>query len=159
MQINGGRNNKFAAWADSGGLVMMYIPNNTADHPLWDLAQQNVLADNFFQSAFGGSYLNHQYLICSCAPVYPGDGTRPINPAAPTNASAAPAPSALAADGVTLLTSTTSPASALTGPPRFVASYGADAGDRRQVLQHQHDRSRRSRPAATPSASSPRSRR
>jgi len=122
MQINGGRNNEFAAWADSGGLVMMYIPNDTADHPLWAIAQKNVLADNFFMAAFGGSYLNHQYLICSCAPVYPGDGTKPINPAAPSNPSAAPIPSAVAADGVTLVTSATSPASALDGPPQFVAS-------------------------------------
>jgi acid phosphatase len=122
MQINGGRNNKFAAWADSGGLVMMYIPNNTPDHPLWTLARQHVLADNFFQSAFGGSYLNHQFLICSCAPIYPGDGTTPINPAAPTNASAAPKPSVLDADGVTLTPSATSPASAMDGPPTFVNS-------------------------------------
>src|SRR5271169_1540504 len=42
MQINGGRNNKFAAWADSGGLAMMYIPNDTAAHPLWAIAQKNV---------------------------------------------------------------------------------------------------------------------
>ena len=27
-----------------------------------------MLADNFFQGAFGGSFLNHQYLICACAP-------------------------------------------------------------------------------------------
>jgi acid phosphatase len=122
MQINGGRNNKFAAWADSGGLVMMYIPTNTADHPLWALAQKNVLADNFFQSAFGGSYLNHQFLICSCAPIYPGDGTTPINPADPTNPKSAPSPSVLNPDGVSLTPSATSPASALTGPPTFVAS-------------------------------------
>ena len=122
MQINGGANNKFAAWADSGGLTMMYIPNNTPDHPLWTLAEQNVLADNFFQSAFGGSYLNHQFLICSCAPIYPGDGTKPINPAAPTNPGAAPVPSVLNADGVSLTPSATSPASALDGPPTFVAS-------------------------------------
>jgi len=122
MQINGGANNKFAAWADSGGLVMMYIPNTSADHPLWQLAQKNVLADNFFQSAFGGSYLNHQYLICSCAPIYPGDGTRPVNPAAPTNTAAVPVPSVLEADGVTLTTKSTSPASALAGPPQFVNS-------------------------------------
>ena len=122
MQINGGKNNMFAAWADSGGLTMMYIPNNAPDHPLWTLAEQNVLADNFFQGAFGGSYLNHQFLICSCAPIYPGNGTKPINPAAPTSASAAPVPSVVNADGVTLTTSATSPASALDGPPTFVAS-------------------------------------
>jgi acid phosphatase len=122
MQINGGANNKFAAWADSGGLTMMYIPNNTVDHPLWSLAEKYVLADNFFQSAFGGSYLNHQYLICSCAPIYPGDGTKPINPAAPTDPTKAPTPSVVNADGVTLTTTATSPASALNGPPAYVNS-------------------------------------
>jgi acid phosphatase len=122
MQINGGANNKFAAWADSGGLVMMYIPNNTPDHPLWTLARQNVLADNFFQSAFGGSYLNHQFLICSCAPIYPGDGTTPINPAAPTDPTKAPKPSVVNADGVSLTPLASSPAHALDGPPSFVNS-------------------------------------
>jgi len=125
MQINGGANNMFAAWADSGGLTMMYMPNNTADHPLWALAQKYVLADNFFQSAFGGSYLNHQFLICSCAPIYPGDGTIPINPAPGATAADAPAPSQILVDasGVPqLVTTSTSPASALNGPPSFVAS-------------------------------------
>jgi acid phosphatase len=70
MQINGGTNNLFAAWADSGGLVMGYHEHTNADQPLWNAAQRFVLADNFFQSAFGGSFLNHQYLICSCAPLY-----------------------------------------------------------------------------------------
>ena len=27
--------------------------------PLWPIARQYVLADNFFQGAFGGSFLNH----------------------------------------------------------------------------------------------------
>src|SRR5262249_12316679 len=86
------------------------------------LAQHNVLADNFFQAAFGGSYLNHQYLICSCAPIYPGDGTTPINPAAPSNAAAAPKPSVLNADGVSLTPSATSPASAMDRPRTSVAT-------------------------------------
>jgi acid phosphatase len=122
MQINGGANNMFAAWADSGGLTMMYMPNKTADHPLWTLAQKNVLADNFFQSAFGGSYLNHQFLICSCAPIYPGNGTVPVNPAPGATSANAPVPSVVNADGVTLTTSSKSPASALNGPPAFVNS-------------------------------------
>ena len=29
---------------------------------------------SFFQGAFGGSFLNHQYLICACAPEYPECG-------------------------------------------------------------------------------------
>ena len=31
-----------------------------------------VIADNFFQGAFGGSFLNHQWLIAAHAPVWPG---------------------------------------------------------------------------------------
>ena len=30
-----------------------------------------MIADNFFQSAFGGSFLNHQYLIAAQAPTDP----------------------------------------------------------------------------------------
>jgi len=125
MQINGGANNAFAAWADSGGLTMMYIPNNTADHPLWALAQKNVLADNFFQSAYGGSYLNHQYLICSCAPIYPSNsaGTAPQNPYS-TATTATPTPSTVTlVNGVwTLTQASSSPASAMSGPPVFANS-------------------------------------
>jgi acid phosphatase len=38
---------------------------------MWNIAKQYTLADNFFMGAFGGSFLNHQYLICACAPIYP----------------------------------------------------------------------------------------
>ena len=31
-----------------------------------------VIADNFFQAAFGGSFLNHQWLIAAATPTYPG---------------------------------------------------------------------------------------
>ena len=37
---------------------------------LWQWAKEFTLADNFFMGAFGGSYLNHQYLICACTPVF-----------------------------------------------------------------------------------------
>ena len=66
MQIDGGKNDKFAAWADSGSLVMGHFDYSAS--PLYKLAQQYTLADNFFQGTFGGSFLNHQYLICACAP-------------------------------------------------------------------------------------------
>ena len=119
MQIDGGRNDKFAAWADSGGLVMAYHDHTKPDQPVWDIAQKYALADNFFQSAFGGSYLNHQFLICSCAPIYPQVNGVPTNP---NPGGAAQAPSQVQADGVTLVTTSSSPASALSGPPQFVAS-------------------------------------
>ena len=38
---------------------------------LWQWAQEYTLADNFFMGAFGGSYLNHQWLVCACTPRYP----------------------------------------------------------------------------------------
>jgi len=42
-------------------------------------APHYVVADRFFQAAFGGSFLNHQYLIAARAPIDtdPGTGTTP----------------------------------------------------------------------------------
>jgi len=69
MQIAGGRNDQFAAYSDAGGLSMGYYDGSGTQ--LWKLAKAYTLADNFFMGAFGGSFLNHQYLICACAPTYP----------------------------------------------------------------------------------------
>ena len=68
-QINGSKNNKFAAISDAGGLVMGYYDGSKL--PLWQWAKDYVLADNFFMAAFGGSFLNHQWLICACTPRNP----------------------------------------------------------------------------------------
>ena len=70
MQIGGGSNDRFAAYSDAGGLAMGYYDGSGM--ALWKIARQYVLADNFFMGAFGGSFLNHQYLVCACAPEYPG---------------------------------------------------------------------------------------
>ncbi len=66
MQIDGGKSDQYVAWGDSGGIVMGYFDGDKT--ALWDLARRYTLADNFFQGAYGGSFLNHQYLICACAP-------------------------------------------------------------------------------------------
>ena len=66
MQINGGHNDMFVAYADSGALVMGHYDGSTL--PMWSVARRYVLADNFFMGAFGGSFLNHIWLICACAP-------------------------------------------------------------------------------------------
>src|SRR5262249_12933779 len=55
MQIDGGSNDGFVAWADSGGLVMGYYDGRPT--ALWDVARKYTLADNFFMGAFGGSFL------------------------------------------------------------------------------------------------------
>lgn len=68
-QIDGGKNDKFIAWTDAGGLTMSYY--DATNMPEGKLAQQYTMADNFFQAAFGGSFLNHQWLICACTPTWP----------------------------------------------------------------------------------------
>jgi acid phosphatase len=68
-QINGGRNNMFAAMSTVGGWVMGHFVDGKLRVPQW--AKDYTLADNFFMGAFGGSFLNHQYLICACAPTFP----------------------------------------------------------------------------------------
>ncbi len=75
MQINGGRNDRFAAYSDAGGLSMGYYDGSQL--AMWKVAQRYTLADNFFMGAFGGSFLNHQYLVCACAPTYPNADTSP----------------------------------------------------------------------------------
>jgi phospholipase C len=65
-QINGSRNDRFVAWSNAGALVMSYY--DATELPLGRLAQQYTLADNFFMGAFGGSFLNHFWLICACTP-------------------------------------------------------------------------------------------
>src|ERR1700761_2098361 len=79
MQIDGGKNDGYAAWSDAGGLAMGHY--DYSHSALYALAQEFVLADNFFQGAFGGSFLNHQYLICACAPEYPNAEVSPAKPA------------------------------------------------------------------------------
>ena len=77
VQIDGGKMDKFVAVSDAAGLSMGYYP--TAQLPVANEAANYVLADNFFHAAFGGSFLNHQWLVCACTPVYAGavkDGTK-----------------------------------------------------------------------------------
>ena len=68
-QINGGRNNMFAAMSNVGGWTMGHFDGSQL--LLWQWAREYTLADNFFMGAFGGSFLNHQWLICACAPRFP----------------------------------------------------------------------------------------
>jgi len=67
-QIDGGRNDKFAAMTNVGGWVMGYYDGS--HQKVWQWAKRYTLADNFFMGAFGGSFLNHQWLICACTPVW-----------------------------------------------------------------------------------------
>jgi acid phosphatase len=109
MQIDGGKNDKFVAWADSGALVMSYWDGSQME--MWQVAQKYTLADNFFMGAFGGSFLNHTWLICACSLYYPDADT----------SAAKPTIAVVADDGVSLAPAANSPESALDGVPKFVS--------------------------------------
>jgi phospholipase C len=57
---------KFVTWSDNPGLVLSYL--DATNLPEGELAQQYTLCDNFFHSAYGGSFLNHQWLIAAQTP-------------------------------------------------------------------------------------------
>jgi acid phosphatase len=74
-QLNDGRQNRYVTGSDAVGLAMgvydsralpIYTYLHRDGHPHY------AIADNFFQAAFGGSFLNHQWLIAASNPVWPG---------------------------------------------------------------------------------------
>ena len=65
-QINGSLNNKFVAMSNVGAWTMGYFDGSQMR--LWRWAREYTLADHFFMGAFGGSYLNHLWLVCACTP-------------------------------------------------------------------------------------------
>jgi phospholipase C len=69
-EIDGGRMDRFVQYNFSKGLAMGYY--KTSMLPLAAIARKYTLCDHFFHSAFGGSFLNHQWLIAAMTPVNPG---------------------------------------------------------------------------------------
>jgi acid phosphatase len=105
LQLNGGATNRFAAFSDVGGLTMGYYDGSRM--ALWQLAQQYTLADHFFMGAFGGSFLNHFWLVCACTP-------SELNPPADQLSVLDPQTGLLAY----------APGSALDSPPKYVKDGG-----------------------------------
>ncbi|XRD81912.1 acid phosphatase [Dyella halodurans] len=114
LQINGGKNDGFVAWGDTGAMVMGHYGDSSAHLRLWQLARQFTLCDNFFMGAFGGSFLNHQYLVAAQPPYYPQADQSParFNIAVTESGEPTDARLKLAND---------SPASAMEGTPRFAS--------------------------------------
>src|SRR5437763_8327725 len=74
-QLNGGQQNRYTTGSDAVGLTQGYY--DTKSLPIYDYLHGGshphyAIADDFFQSAFGGSYLNHQWLIAAATPTWPG---------------------------------------------------------------------------------------
>jgi acid phosphatase len=73
-QIDGGRMDRYTAGSDAAGLTQGYY--DTRQLPVYQyltdpLGPRYAVLDDFFQSAFGGSFLNHQWLVTARTPVYP----------------------------------------------------------------------------------------
>lgn len=76
QQIDGGKMDKFAQISNSKGLSMGYYDTNQL--LLANEAKKYTLCDNTFHSAFGGSFLNHIWLIAAASPVFPNAPTSAI---------------------------------------------------------------------------------
>ncbi len=80
-QLDGGKQDRYTAGSDAVGLTQgsyrtrklpIYKYLHAKGHPSYSIS------DNFFQAAFGGSFLNHQWLIAAHTPVFegaPNDGS------------------------------------------------------------------------------------
>ena len=69
FQIADGGMNRFALWSDAKGLAMGHYHTNNL--PVATLAKSFTVCDHFFHSAFGGSFLNHMWLIAAQTPQWP----------------------------------------------------------------------------------------
>jgi acid phosphatase len=70
-QLDGGKQDRYSTGSDAAGLTQGHY--DTSQLPVYQYlhaagAPNYVIADNFFQAAFGGSFLNHQYLVAAQAP-------------------------------------------------------------------------------------------
>jgi acid phosphatase len=120
MQINGGKNDGFVAWGDTGAMVMGRYADSASNFKLWRLAHEFTLCYNFFMGTFGCSFLNHQYLVAAQPPIYPdADGTKSL---------VKRKIAVLGADGMPKRTDK-SPASAMDGIPHFVSPNSITPGD------------------------------
>ncbi|MGA9047213.1 alkaline phosphatase family protein [Sulfuricurvum sp.] len=66
LQINGGKNDRFVDISDEKALTMGY--HDMRHSAMWRYAREFTLCDRFFAAAFGGSFLNHQWLIAARTP-------------------------------------------------------------------------------------------
>ena len=77
LQIDAGKMDGFVSISDAKGLSMGYYPTNQL--PMWNkiasIKSQVTMCDQFFHSAFGGSFLNHHWLIAAASPTFPGAPT------------------------------------------------------------------------------------
>jgi phospholipase C len=81
-QLNGGAQNRYVVGSDAVGLAMGVF--NTQALPIYTYLHQDghpeyAIADNFFQASFGGSFLNHQWLVAAATPKWEGATPAPAS--------------------------------------------------------------------------------
>ncbi|HYL70958.1 MAG TPA: alkaline phosphatase family protein, partial [Candidatus Dormibacteraeota bacterium] len=74
-QIHGGRQDRYVTGSDAAGFVMGHF--DTRRLPIYHYLHQRhhpryAIADAVFQAAFGGSFLNHQWLVAAATPMFAG---------------------------------------------------------------------------------------
>jgi acid phosphatase len=74
-QLDGGKQDRYTTGSDAVGLTQGYY--DTTALPIYkylhaDGHPRYAIADDFFQGAFGGSFLNHQWLVAAATPTFPG---------------------------------------------------------------------------------------
>lgn len=112
-QINGGKNNQFVAHSNAGALPMATFDGSKLK--MWQWAKEFTIADHFFQAAYGGSFINHQRLICACVPqqIEAPDGIR-----------------AVLDEKGRLKQKPNSPSTVMTGPPTYILDGRVAPADR-----------------------------
>jgi acid phosphatase len=82
FQLHGGQQNRYQLGSDAAGLTMgvydtkalpVYQYLHSKGHPKY------AIEDNFFQGAFGGSFLEHQWLIAAASPICNAANSCPAN--------------------------------------------------------------------------------
>jgi len=73
-QLDGGKQDRYTTGSDAIGLTQGYY--RTQQLPLYAYLHEPghpryAVEDDFFQAAFGGSFLNHQWLIAAATPTFP----------------------------------------------------------------------------------------
>jgi acid phosphatase len=74
-QLDGGKQDRYVSGSDAVGLAMGYY--DTRRLPIYEYLHRKrhpayAISDRFFQAAFGGSFLNHQWLVAAATPVFHG---------------------------------------------------------------------------------------
>jgi phospholipase C len=74
-QLDSGKQDRYVTGSDAIGLTMGYY--DTRALPIYQYLHSKkhphyAIADNFFQAAFGGSFLNHQWLVAAATPLWVG---------------------------------------------------------------------------------------